>query len=192
MQLSPITPVTPPVTPAAPLRWARWWKSPLAAVDYAPGSRITPWREAWIPSERTLTGTRRPALVYGGTSVEGAIESARTLARTLVVARIEDSTGKVRRVSINPAMAVLLDAKAGAYWIAPLTSSIQSGGEWIEVPHSIDGAAFEGARPWLGGARVASASKDLVAVVGRDLVIAPERWHDAPDDSRVHTAPRPT
>ena len=192
MQLSPIQAPAAQAAPLAPARWARWWKAPLAAVDYAAPSRITPWREAWIPTERTITGTRTPSMVYGGTSAEAAIEAAHALARATVSMRIATAEGRFQRVRLNPAMAVLLDAKAGAYWITPLHSSVQSGSEWIEMPHSIDGAAFEGARPWLAGARVASASADLIAVVGRDLVIAPERWHDAPDDSRsrAHEAPR--
>lgn len=175
-------------TPAPPVRWARWWKSPLATVDHAAGSRLTSWREAWIPTERTLTGTRTPAMVYGGLSLETAVEAAHAIARTPVVVRVADAHGRLRRISLNPAMAVLLDAKAGAYWVTPLIGSIQSGQEWIEAPHSIDGAAFEGADPWLAPARIASASKDLVAVVGRDVVVTPEQWRDAPDDSRVHAS----
>ncbi|MCW2972262.1 MAG: hypothetical protein JWN72_535 [Thermoleophilia bacterium] len=183
--LAPATQLLPPTTtPAVPTRWARWWKAPIAAVDYAAGSRIAPWREAWIPTERTISGGRAPAMVFGGTSADTAIEAAHVLARGTVQVRVSDASGRMRDVRLNPAMAVLHDAKSGAYWITPLTSSARSGSEWVELPHSIDGAAFEGAHPWLQAPRVAGASRDLVAVVGRDLVVTPSRWTDAPDDSR--------
>ncbi|MBC7461081.1 MAG: hypothetical protein H7287_06940 [Thermoleophilia bacterium] len=189
--LAPATQLlAPSTTPAVPTRWVRWWKAPIAAIDYAAGGRIAPWREAWIPTERTLTGGRTPAMVFGGTSAETAIEAAHALARGTVQVRVSDVAGRMRTVQLNPAMAVLLDAKSGAYWITPLTSSVRSGGGWIELPHSIDGAAFEGAHPWLHTPQVAGASKDLVAVVGRERVVTPSHWSDAPHDSKGHSAER--
>ena len=110
------------------------------------------------------------------------------LARTSVRVRVSDNGGQRRTVQINPAMAVLHDAKSGAYWITPLTSSVRSGDDWIELPHSIDGAAFEGTSPWLRAPQVAGASKDLIAVVGRERVVTPSRWTDAPDDSKGRSA----
>ena len=62
---------------------------------------------------------------------------------------------------------------------------MRSRGEWVDAPHSIDGDAFTGAAPILRTPTVLSATKDMVAVVGRDTVITPSPWTDAPDDSQL-------
>src|SRR5690606_6329210 len=102
-----------------------------------------------------------------------------------VKVRMDMVDGSSRMVTIHPAIAVLRDAKAGAFWLAPLRTSIQSNGEWIEAPHTIDGGAFGGKKPALLAPVIRSATKDLVAVVGRDRVATPGIWSDAPDDSRL-------
>jgi hypothetical protein len=92
--------------------------------------------------------------------------------------------GRTRTVQVNPAIAVLRDAKAGAYWLAPLRTTVRLGDEWLDAPHTIDGAAFEGPDRVLTGATVLSATRDMIAVVGRDTILKPAAWADAPDDSR--------
>lgn len=169
---------------APPERWARWWTSPIARVDYGAAATIDPWHEAFIPAERGLTGALRPALAWGGTSRDAAIDAARALARLTVQLQLEVG-GQLRTVEISPAIAVLRDARAGAYWLAPLRTTIRSGEEWVEAPHSIDGPAFEGGSQGRRGARVLSATRDMVAVVGRDTVLTPAEWADAPHDSRL-------
>ncbi len=142
------------------------------------------WAEATIPAERGLTGELRPTVSYAGTSKEAAIEAARLLANQPVEVSFSFRNGRTRTTEVNPAIAVLRDAKAGAYWLAPLRTTVRLGDEWLDAPHTIDGAAFEGADPVLTGATVLSASRDMVAVVGRDTVVKPAAWADAPDDSR--------
>jgi len=57
----------------------------------------------------------------------------------------------------------------------------------VEAPHTIDGGAFEGPNPLLRTPSIKSASSNLVAVVGRDTVLTPTRWRDAPDGSRLRS-----
>ncbi len=142
------------------------------------------WSEATIPAERGLTGQLRPAVTYGGATREAAVEAARLLARQTVEVSFSFRNGRTRTVQVNPAIAVLRDAKAGAFWLAPLRTTVRLGDQWLDAPHTIDGSAFEGAGAVLNTATVLSATRDMVAVVGRDLVLRPGVWAGAPDDSR--------
>ena len=174
----------PFATPEPPARWSRFWTSPIARVDYGQGSRVPIWGEATIPADRGLTGQLQPGVTYGGTTKEAAIEAARLLSRELVDLTFSFRNGRTRTVQVNPAIAVLRDAKAGAFWLAPLRTTVRVGDQWLDAPHTIDGPAFEGADAVLKPATVLAATRDLVAVVGRDLVLKPSVWADAPDDSR--------
>lgn len=185
LTLPPVgTNALPATPPAPPARWTKWWTSPIASVDYAAGSRAHVWHEAVIPAERGLTGARVASLSYAGTTLEGAIRAARLVARTPLQLDVDLRRGGTRSVSVNQAVGVLHDVRAGAYWIAPLMTTMRRGGEWFEAPHTIDGGAFEGEDPVLRAPKVRSATENLVAVVGRDVVITPTRWRDAPDGSR--------
>jgi hypothetical protein len=152
-------------------------------VDYGTGSRVPLWGEATIPSDRGLTGQLRPGVTYAGTTLEAAVEAARLLSRESVELSFSFRNGRTRTVQVNPAIAVLRDAKAGAFWLAPLRTTVRLGDQWLDAPHTIDGPAFEGADPVLTSAKVLSATRDMVAVVGRDTVLTPGPWADAPDDS---------
>lgn len=169
-------------TPEPPARWARFWASPIARVDYGVGSRVPLWGEATIPAERGLTGERRPGVTYGGATLEAAIEAAHLLAGTTVELSFSFRNGRTRTTQVNPAIAVLRDAVAGAFWLAPLRTTVRLGDQWLDAPHTIDGPAFEG-DALLTSASVLSATRDMVAVVGRDAVLKPGAWTDAPDDS---------
>lgn len=141
------------------------------------------WAEATIPADRGLTGELRPSVVYGGATQEAAIAAARLLARDAVDVTFSFRNGRTRTVAVNPAIAVLHDAAAGAFWLTPLQTTVRLGDQWLDAPHTIDGPAFEGADAPLTSATVRSATRDMVAVVGRDAVIVPTAWTDAPDDS---------
>ncbi|MCW2920221.1 MAG: hypothetical protein JWL76_95 [Thermoleophilia bacterium] len=191
MLLSPVTagPVSLPsesafATPAPPARWSRFYTSPIARVDYGTGSRVPLWGEATIPSDRSLTGQLQPGVTYAGATLDAAIEAARLLSREPVELSFSFRNGRTRTVQVNPAIAVLRDAKAGAFWLAPLRTTVRLGDQWLDAPHSIDGPAFEGADAVLTAPTVLSATRDMVAVVGRDLVLKPGAWTDAPDESR--------
>lgn len=171
--------------PTPPARWSRWWTSPIARFDYGAGSRMPLWREASLPAERGLTGALRPSVTFAGSSRDDAIAAAQLLARHPVDVSFSFRNGRVRQTSVNPAIAVLRDARAGTFWIAPLRTTVKLGTEWVDAPHAVDGAAFEGHDAVLRRPQVLSASRDLVAVVGADTVVTPQRWTDAPDDSRV-------
>ncbi len=190
MLLSPVTagPASLPTesafaTPEPPARWSRFWTSPIAKVEYGTGSRIPLWSEATIPAERGLTGERRPGVTYGGATLEAAIEAAHLLAREPVELSFSFRNGRTRTTQVNPAIAVLRDATAGAFWLAPLHTTVRLRDQWLDAPHTIDGPAFEGADALLSSATVLSATRDMVAVVGRDAVLKPGVWADAPDDS---------
>jgi hypothetical protein len=170
-------------TPEPPARWSRFWTSPIARVDYGAGSRVPLWGEATIPADRGLTGQLRPGVTYGGATKEAAIEAARLLARETVEMSFSFRNGRTRTTQVNPAIAVLRDARAGAFWLAPLRTTVRLGDQWLDAPHTIDGPAFEGADALLRPATVLSATRDMVAVVGRDAVLTPGVWTDAPDDS---------
>lgn len=178
------TTIAPPPGSQPPLRWARWWTSPIARVDYGRDSVLAPWHEARIPTERSLTGARRPSLAYGGRSQVEAEAAARLLAQVPVEVTLR-IRGRARTVSLHPAIAVLRDARAGAFWLAPLHTTVRSGAEWIEIPHTIDGAAFAGRWPLLRTPHVSSATQEMVSVVGRETVLKPSAWRDAPRDSIV-------
>ncbi|MCW2928377.1 MAG: hypothetical protein JWM86_2345 [Thermoleophilia bacterium] len=177
----------PFATPEPPARWARWYTSPIARIDYGTGSRMPLFHEARIPADRGLMGELRPTLTYGGASKEAAIEAARLLAATPVQVEFSFRNGRTRSVEVHPAIAVLRDAKAGAYWLAPLQTTVQLRGEWLDAPHSIDGPAFGGDDAVLRTPSILSATRDMVAVVGRDSVIVPGRWTSAPADSIVRS-----
>ncbi|MCW2960868.1 MAG: hypothetical protein JWM25_652 [Thermoleophilia bacterium] len=174
-----------PVDATPPQRWARWWTSPIASIEYGTGSRATAWSEAWIPANRNLTGRLTPSVSWGGSTKEAAIEAAHALAAKPIEIRMDMPGGRSRLVKVHPAIAVLRDAKAGAFWLAPLRTSVLSGNEWVEAPHTIDGGAFTGRNPVLLAPVIRSATRDMVAVVGRDRVATPQAWKTAPDDSFV-------
>lgn len=158
--------------PAPPASWARWWTSPIAVLRYeAVGEHATPFAEARIPAQRTLTGALTPALRYGGPTEADAVAAARMLAQE--TQDVDFGGGEVR--SVHPAIAVLRDARHGAWWLAPLQTTVRRGTEWIEAPHTIDGAAFTGPDAWLRSVQVHSNSRVLVAVVGADTVLRPTR-----------------
>jgi hypothetical protein len=195
MHLSPLAPISPSTpasiaptggaVPMPPARWSRFWTSPIAKVEYGAGSLVDAWREAFIPSDRGLTGDRRPKVTFAGSNKDAAIAAAHALAATAVELPITLADGSTRTVRLHPAIAVLRDAHEGVYWLAPLRTTVRSGDDWIDAPHTIDGAAFEGESPILRTPTILSATRDMVAVVGRDSVIVPERWTSAPDDSRI-------
>lgn len=174
-----------PDAPTPPARWARWWTSPIARLDYGTNGRVPLFAEARIAAERGLTGSLRPAVTYAGSTLEQAIEAAHRLAATPVDLTFSFRNGRVRTTQVNPAIAVLRDAKAGAFWLAPLQTTVQLRGEWIDAPHAIDGPAFEGADALLRTPTVLTATRDMVAVVGRELVLKPGQWIGAPDDSKL-------
>lgn len=171
--------------PVPPARWSRWWTSPIARFDYGVGSRMPIWREASLPAERGLTGALRPSVTYAGTSRDDAIAAARLLAQQPVDVSFSFRNGRIGHTSVQPAIAVLRDAREGAFWIAPLRTTVKLGAEWVDAPHAVDGLAFQGRAPVLRTPQVLSATRDLVAVVGADTVVTPQRWTDAPDDSRL-------
>lgn len=171
-------------TPMPPRRWSKFWTSPIARVEYGEGSRVPFWGEATIPADRGLTGQLNPGVTYGGSSRDAAIEAARLLARQAVDVSFSFRNGRTRTVQVNPAIAVLHDARAGAFWLAPLRTTVRLGDQWLDAPHSIDGPAFEGPDAVLRTPSVLSATRDMVAVVGRDALITPGRWTSAPDSSR--------
>lgn len=170
--------------PAPPERWARFWKSPIAKFEYGAGSRVPLWAEASIPADRGLTGALRPAVTYAGSSLDAAIQAARMLAKEPVELRFSFRNGRIRSAEVHPAIAVLRDAKAGAFWLAPLHTTVRLGDEWRDAPHAIDGPAFGGSDPVLHAPTVLTATRDLVAVVGAAEVVRPGKWISAPDDSR--------
>lgn len=171
--------------PAPPARWSRWYTSPIAKIVYGEGSRMPLFPEARIAADRGLMGSRNPAVTYAGSTLELAIAAARQLSARAVEVSFSYRNGRIGTVDVNPAIAVLRDAKAGAFWLAPLETTVQLRGEWVDAPHTIDGAAFDGGKSLLGTPRVLTATRDMVAVVGRDLVLKPSTWTDAPDDSRL-------
>lgn len=189
VKLQTLAPSPPPsdanAVPHPPARWARWWTSPIARFDYGAGSLVPAWHEAWIPADRGLTGDLRPSVIFGGSTREAAVAAAHLLAQQAVRLDVDLSDGSTRSVSLHPAIAVLRDARAGAFWLAPLRTSVRSHGEWIEAPHSIDGDGFAGEHPLLRTPSVLSATRDMVTIVGRDTELTPGRWTDAPDDSLV-------
>jgi hypothetical protein len=129
------------------------------------------WQEATIPADRGITGALRPSVTYAGTSKQDAIEAARVLAATPVDLSFSFRNGRTRTVQVHPAIAVLRDAKAGTFWLAQLRTTVRLG---------TDGPDAVLTRP-----RVLSATRDMVAVVGKTSVLVPGRWTDAPDDSRL-------
>jgi hypothetical protein len=192
--ISPITgPLSVPTSGAAsaaaaptpPARWSRWYTSPIAKLEYGAGSRLPLFPEARIAADRGLTGSRIPAVIYAGTTLDAAIAAARQLAARPVEVSFSYRNGRVGTVAVNPAFGVLRDARAGAFWLAPLETTVQLRGEWVDAPHTIDGPAFEGAKALLGTPTVLSATRDMVAVVGKETVLKPSVWTDAPDDSRL-------
>lgn len=186
--LTPATPaaaIAPASDPSPPARWSRWWTSPIARFEYGAGSRMPLWAEASLPAERGLTGALRPSVTFAGSTREDAIAAARLLAQQPVEVSFSFRNGRVRHTSVNPAIAVLRDARAGTFWLAPLRTTVKLGADWVDAPHAVDGAAFEGHDAVLRRPQVLSASRDLVAVVGADTLVTPQRWTDAPDDSRV-------
>jgi hypothetical protein len=146
------------------------------------------WADAVIPAERSLTGALRPAVTYGGSTRAEAVEAARLLARQPADIEFSYRNGRFGSVTVAPAIAVLRDATAGAYWLAPLRTTVRRGDQWLDAPHAIDGAAFSGNRPLLITPRVLSATSVMVAVVGAESLITPERWVDAPHDSKLTRA----
>ena len=169
---------------APPQSWSRWWTSPIARVNYGPTAQLQAWHESFIPTERSLTGSRSVSMTYGGATRDEAITAARLLAQSVVQVTVDVGIEGARSVQINPAIAVLRDARNGAFWLASLTTTMRHGDEWVDAPHSIDGAAFEGPTPLLHTASVLTATPNMVAVVGRDTVLTPSTWTDAPHDSR--------
>lgn len=182
---SPSPASAPAADPVPPVRWSRWWTSPIALVDYGTASRVPIWQEATIPADRGITGALRPSVTYAGTSKQDAIEAARLLAATPVDLSFSFRNGRTRTVQVHPAIAVLRDAKAGTFWLAQLRTTVRLGTDWLDAPHSIDGPAFDGPDAVLTRPRVLSATRDMVAVVGKTSVLVPGRWTDAPDDSRL-------
>jgi hypothetical protein len=191
MQLttSPVGPSALPSSdgsrPAPPERWNRFWKTPIARVEYGEASRVPLWPEAALPADRGITGALRPSLTWGGTSLELAIEAARMLAREPVELSFSFRNGRTRTTQVHPAIAVLRDSRAGAFWLAPLHTTVRHGSEWRDAPHAVDGPAFEGSDPVLRTPRVLTATRDMVAVVGAKVVVRPERWVDAPFDAQT-------
>lgn len=167
-----------------PARWARWWTSPIARFEYGSGSSLPLWRDAVLPAERGLTGALQPVVSYGGTSTSEAIAAAHLLAQHPVTVDFSYRNGRLGSTQVTPAIAVLRDVTAGVFWLAPLHTTVRRGDEWLDAPHTIDGPAFEGDRPLLTRPRVLSATSLLVAVVGANSVIRPEKWSDAPNDSK--------
>ena len=174
-------------TPTPPARWSRFWTTPIAHVDYGATSRVPFWKEATIPTDRGLTGQVLPAVTFGGATYEAAVEAARLLARQTVDVSFSFRNGRTRTIEVNPAIAVLRDTRAGAFWLAPLRTTVRLGDQWLDAPHTIDGLAFEGANPVLHTPTVLTATRDMVAVVGRDAVIKPAKWTTAPDGSLDRT-----
>jgi hypothetical protein len=121
--------------------------------------------------------------VFGGSNRDAAIAAAKALAAKPVEISFSFRNGRVHTAPVNPAYAVLRDAHHGVYWLAPLRTTVRLRDEWVEAPHTVDGLAFEGRQPLLATPTVFSATKDMVAVVGRDTVLTPATWVDAPDDS---------
>jgi hypothetical protein len=187
MQLSPaVGPLSAPApTPAPPARWSRWYTSPIAKVVYGEGSRMPLFPEARIAADRGVSGPRIPAVTYAGSTLEAAVAAAKLLTAKTVDVDVSYRNGRVGTAHVHPAIAILRDAKAGAFWLAPLQTTVQLRGEWVDAPHTIDGPAFEGAKSLLRGATVLSATRDMVAVVGKDSILRPATWTDAPDDSRL-------
>jgi hypothetical protein len=171
--------------PTPPARWSRFWTSPIARVEYGTGSLVGAWHEAFIPADRGLTGNLRPKVTFAGSNRDNAIAAAHALAQRSEELSITLADGSTRTVTLHPAFAVLRDAHEGVYWLAPLRTTVRSGDDWIDAPHTIDGAAFEGTNPVLRTPTILTATRDMVAVVGRDSVITPGRWTDAPDDSQL-------
>ena len=175
----------PEAVPTPPARWSRWFTSPIARIDYAAGSKVPIFAEARIGADRGLMGDRSPAVVFGGTSLEQAIAAAHKLAAAPIDLEFSYRNGRVGTAQVHQAIAVLRDARAGAFWLAPLETTVQLRGEWVDAPHAIDGPAFEGADALLRTPTVMSATRDMVAVVGKELVLTPAQWIDAPDDSKL-------
>lgn len=153
--------------------------TPIARLDYGATSVVSPWSEAVLPMYRSPTGSRHPNVQFAGTSRDDAIAAAHQLATHAVRVDVQAHGGDVRSVELNPAIAVLRDARAGTFWLTPLSTTIKVQDDWVEIPHSIDGIAFEGALPVLARPAVRSATQSMVALVGRDTVITPEHWADA-------------
>lgn len=174
-----------PAAPTPPSRWSRWYTSPIAKLEYGAGSRLPLFPEARIAADRGLSGSRTPAVIYAGSTLEAAIVAAKQLAARPVEVSFSYRNGRVGTVAVNPAFGILRDARAGAFWLAPLETTVQLRGEWVDAPHTIDGPAFEGAKALLGTPTVLSATRDMVAVVGRETVLTPSVWTDAPDDSKL-------
>lgn len=170
---------TPDAAPTPPARWSHWYRTPIARVEYGAGTRVSVWREASIPADQSMTGDRTPAVTFGGTTLDEAVAAAHLLAAIPVELRVDVAGVGARTIKLNPAIAVLLDAKSGAYWLAPLRTTMRVGNEWVDAPHAIDGAGFTGATPTFRHARVLSATPDMVAVVGAELVVKPGRWRAA-------------
>jgi len=184
----PVSSVSAPTRmsdPAPPARWSRWWTSPIAKLDYGTDSRMPLWPEARIPAERGLSGALRPSLTFGGSSLEAAIEAAKLITAVPVDVQFSFRNGRLGTTPVHPAIAILRDSRAGAFWLAPLQTTVRFQGEWLDAPHTIDGPAFEGEEPLLATPKILSATRDMVAVVGRDTVLKPGVWADAPDDSIV-------
>ncbi|MEO6866833.1 MAG: hypothetical protein ABI200_02310 [Gaiellales bacterium] len=183
--IAPASSIAPADAPMPPQKWARWWTSPIANVDYGANSRIPFWREARIPGARGFDNVLRPSLIWGGTTRQDAIAAAHLLAAAAVDVSFSFRNGVKRTVQIHPAIAVLHDAKAGAFWLTQLDTTVKLGDDWVDAPHSIDGPAFEGANALLRTPTVLSATRSMVAIVGRDTVLQPQRWDRAPHDSFV-------
>lgn len=194
LPMQPLSPVAGPVSlptpafagvPTPPARWSRWWTSPIARFEYGQGTKVPLFAEARIGSDRGLTGDRRPRVTFAGSTLEQAIAAARTLASNAVPVEFSYRNGRIGSAQVHPAYAVLRDARAGAFWLARLETAVQLRGEWVDAPHAIDGPAFAGADAVLRTPKVLSATRDMVAVVGADLVLKPSRWTTAPDDSKL-------
>jgi hypothetical protein len=178
-------PISAPTQPTPPARWSRFYTSPIAKLEYGAGSRLPLFPEARIAGDRSFTGARTPAVIYGGATLEDAIAAAHQLAATPVEVSFSYRNGRVGSVAVNPAFGILRDSRAGAFWLAPLQTTVQLRGEWVDAPHTIDGAAFQGAKALLGTPTVLTATRDMVAVVGKEAVLKPSTWTDAPDDSKL-------
>lgn len=167
-------------TPIAPKRWTQYWKTPIAKFDYGSNSRVPLWAEAALPALSGITGAPQLALTYGGDSIEAATSAARLLTKNPIDLTFSFRNGRTRTTQVYPAIAVLRDSRAGAFWLAPLHTTVRLGDEWLDAPHSIDGPAYEGDDPVLHSPKIYSATRDLVAVVGANAIIKPERWVTAP------------
>ena len=167
---------TATVATAPPFDWIQWSSSPIAEVRHD-ASAATIWHESWLPSVQTNTGRMVPSLTPGGASLDDAINAAHHIARTPV--RVSTDADGVPAIDVNPAIAVMR-APDNSFWLAPLLTSMRTGNVWHEVPHTIDGAAFAGNDPLVRGTTIRAASPDLVAVVGRDTVLEPAPWPNAP------------